>query len=61
MKINKNKFKEGEIVNIGVLSFWVGKHGKPMKLARKKDMQCDICGDHHEGNVPRECETGDGV
>lgn len=23
--------------------------------------QCDICGDHHEGDVPRECETGDGV
>ena len=24
--------------------------------------QCDICGDHHEADeVPRECETGDGV
>lgn len=24
--------------------------------------QCDICGDHHEeGEIPRECETGDGV
>lgn len=24
--------------------------------------QCDICGDHHEhGEVPRECETGDGA
>jgi hypothetical protein len=21
--------------------------------------QCDICGDHH-GEIPRECETGDG-
>jgi hypothetical protein len=20
---------------------------------------CDICGENHEGNVPRECETGD--
>ena len=23
--------------------------------------QCDICGDNHDGEVPRECETGDGV
>jgi hypothetical protein len=23
--------------------------------------RCDICGDVHEGVVPRECETGDGV
>lgn len=24
--------------------------------------QCPICGDHHEpGDIPRECETGDGV
>lgn len=22
---------------------------------------CPTCGDHHEGEVPRECETGDGV
>lgn len=25
------------------------------------DDQCGICGDHHEGEVPRSCETGDGV
>lgn len=25
------------------------------------DDQCGICGDHHEGEVPRACETGDGV
>ena len=23
--------------------------------------RCDICGDVHEGEVPRECETGNGV
>jgi hypothetical protein len=23
--------------------------------------QCTVCGDHHEGDIPRECETGDGV
>lgn len=23
--------------------------------------RCDICGDIHEGEVPRECETGDGI
>jgi len=23
--------------------------------------RCDICGDIHEGEVPRECLTGDGV
>lgn len=24
--------------------------------------QCDTCGDHHdEGEIPRECGTGDGV
>ncbi len=23
--------------------------------------RCDICGDVHEGEVPRECEIGDGV
>lgn len=23
-------------------------------------VRCDICGDVHEGEVPRECETGDG-
>lgn len=23
--------------------------------------RCDICGDVHEDEVPRECETGDGV
>jgi hypothetical protein len=22
--------------------------------------QCDICGDYHEGEIPRSCETGDG-
>ena len=26
-----------------------------------EDLQCDICGDYHEGNAPRECETGDGA
>lgn len=26
-----------------------------------EDLQCDICGDYHEGKAPRECETGDGV
>lgn len=26
------------------------------------ERRCDICGDYHEpGNIPRECETGDGV
>lgn len=25
------------------------------------DDQCDICGDYHDGEVPRECQTGDGV
>lgn len=25
------------------------------------DDQCGICGDHHEGEVPRDCQTGDGV
>lgn len=23
--------------------------------------QCDICGDFHEGDIPRECETGDSI
>ena len=23
--------------------------------------QCATCGDYHAGEVPRECETGDGV
>jgi hypothetical protein len=23
--------------------------------------ECGICGEDHECNVPRECETGDGV
>jgi hypothetical protein len=23
--------------------------------------RCETCGDHHEGEVPRECETGDGI
>ncbi len=23
--------------------------------------QCHVCGDYHDGNVPRECETGDGI
>ena len=22
--------------------------------------QCDICGDYHEGEISRSCETGDG-
>jgi hypothetical protein len=25
------------------------------------DNQCDVCGDHHEGETPRACETGDGI
>lgn len=29
--------------------------------AIKHDMQCVVCGEYHEGNVPRECQTGDGV
>lgn len=24
------------------------------------DDRCDICGDHHDGEIPRSCETGDG-
>ncbi len=27
--------------------------------ALRHDMQCSVCGDHHEGDVPRECQTGD--
>ena len=27
----------------------------------EEEDRCDICGDVHEGEVPRECETGDGV
>jgi len=23
--------------------------------------RCDICGDYHGGEMPRECQTGDGV
>lgn len=23
--------------------------------------RCDVCGDIHDGDVPRECETGDGI
>lgn len=27
-----------------------------------EELECDVCGDwHEEGDVPRECETGDGV
>lgn len=26
-----------------------------------REEQCDICGDHHQGEIPRECATGDGV
>lgn len=26
-----------------------------------EDEQCDICGDYHDGDIPRECETGDGI
>jgi hypothetical protein len=30
-------------------------------IPRREDFkQCDICGDYHDGDVPRECETGDG-
>lgn len=25
------------------------------------EQQCDICGDHHDGDVPRECATGDSI
>lgn len=28
---------------------------------RLTDEQCDICGEYHEGDVPRDCETGDGI
>ncbi len=24
------------------------------------EQQCDICGDYHEGEISRSCETGDG-
>jgi len=23
-------------------------------------IECDICGDYHEGNIPLSCQTGDG-
>lgn len=34
----------------------------PSELVEDELPQCDICGDHHEpGDIPRECETGDGI
>ena len=30
-------------------------------LVELESERCDICGDVHEGEVPRECQTGDGV
>lgn len=36
-------------------------HAAPVDARDGDDDQCNVCGDHHEGDVPRECETGDGV
>jgi hypothetical protein len=33
----------------------------PFSFLYEHDDQCSVCGDHHEGNVPFPCETGDGV
>lgn len=33
----------------------------PTKQQIEDSYNCPTCGENHEGNVPRECETGDGV
>jgi hypothetical protein len=36
-------------------------HTYPTKQQIEDLYNCPTCGQDHEGNVPRECETGDGV
>lgn len=32
----------------------------PVQFDSDIDGRCDICGDYHDGEIPRSCETGDG-
>lgn len=51
-----------EVSGKWVLSYLTDEQAKICKLALPAlaEEQCGICGDYHDGIVPRSCETGDG-